>query len=304
MSFIPGFSSNKSADKSFSIVSIIPKSVKDKIPQSALDELASVKSSNDLKIKIDGLKTAINQLENVSVYMNYIPGFISDLLSKTSFSIVTIIPNNVKEKMPQSALDELASVKTADDLNKKLSGMKTALKQLENADAYMKNIPESVFQALNGKPINILSLIPENVKNQIPQTVLYELSKIKTEDDLNKKTAELKAAINTLSNKIEKTKKSRAELLEGIKSVKSAKVEMNETITKMIIMKKAIPGAFTTGKNNYIAEIDKSKEAIENEFQSTLNGGFKQVYLTVGLASLAALFILVLYRSRKEEQAE
>ena len=304
MNSIPGFSSQTSTGTSFSIVSMMPQSVKDKIPQSALDELATVKSSADLNKKIDGLKTAINQMESAAVYMKYIPDFVSKLLSRTSFSIVTLMPKSVKDQMPQSALDELATVKTAADLNEKISGMKTALKQLESATAYMKNIPDGVTQMLNGKSINIVNLIPKAVKDQIPQTVLDELSKIKTSDDLNKKIAELKTAIITLSNKIESTKKSQAELLTGIKAVKAAKVEMNGTIAKMKTLRKAIPGAFVAGKNNYITQIDKSKTAIENEFQKTLNGGFKQVYLTVALASLAALFILALYRSKKDENAE
>jgi hypothetical protein len=193
-------------------------------------------------------------------------------------------------------------------IGKGIAGMETgiaaqqsALKQLEGATVYMNLIPDFISQALSGTSFSIVTLMPQSVKAQMPQSVLNDLSKIKSAKDLNKKIEELKAGIKTLSLKVESTKKSRADLLTGIEAIKAAKVQMRDTIVKMGTLKEAIPGAFITAKNSYIAEIDKSKTAIENEFQSTLNGGFKQVYLTVAVASIAALLILAMYRSKKNE---
>ena len=76
---------------------------------------------------------------------------------------------------------------------------------------------------------------------------------------------------------------------------------MNDTIAKMTTLKDAVPDAFDKAKQNYIKEIDNSKSSLEKEFQNTLNGGFKQVYLTVTIASLIALIVLAFYKSSKDK---
>ena len=79
----------------------------------------------------------------------------------------------------------------------------------------------------------------------------------------------------------------------------AALAEMTDTTDKMTALKEAIPGAFETAKNNYLAEIENRRLPIETEFQKTMNAGYKQVYLTVTLSSAAALVILAFYRKKK-----
>ncbi len=88
----------------------------------------------------------------------------------------------------------------------------------------------------------------------------------------------------------------------AIEEMKQAQTQMKDTVTKMTTLKDAIPGAFKTAKDNYLAEIDKSKDKIEGEFQKTLNGGFKQVYLTVVVASVIALVLLAFYKKKKTSE--
>jgi MFS family permease len=83
----------------------------------------------------------------------------------------------------------------------------------------------------------------------------------------------------------------------AIQGMKMAKAQMTETIRKMTVLKEAVPGAFETAKTDYLKQIDAKKNVIETKYQDVLNGGFKQVYLTVFIASLLALLILQLYRS-------
>jgi hypothetical protein len=90
-------------------------------------------------------------------------------------------------------------------------------------------------------------------------------------------------------------------MVKAIYSIKLAKKDIEDTISKMTAMKDAVPGAFKTADINYLKEIDKLGGKIENEFQTTLNNGFKQVYLIVAISSLIALIILAFYRNRKEE---
>lgn len=84
-----------------------------------------------------------------------------------------------------------------------------------------------------------------------------------------------------------------------IDGMNNAVQQMTDTVDKMITLKEAIPGAFDTAKSDYLMEIDKKRGDIEEEFQTTLNNGFKQVYSTVAIASLLAMIILMLYKEEK-----
>lgn len=68
----------------------------------------------------------------------------------------------------------------------------------------------------------------------------------------------------------------------------------------MKALKEAIPKAFETGKDNYLTDIENSRDLIEDEFQTTLNKGFQEVYATVTIASLLALIVLMLYKEEKK----
>jgi len=86
-----------------------------------------------------------------------------------------------------------------------------------------------------------------------------------------------------------------------IDSINSAKSKLTDMLTKMTALNAAVPTTFDTAKSNYLAEIDKLQVPIEDEYQKTLNVGFRQVYLTVMIASLLAICILALYKSKKDE---
>ncbi|KNY29387.1 MFS transporter [Pseudobacteroides cellulosolvens] len=92
-------------------------------------------------------------------------------------------------------------------------------------------------------------------------------------------------------------------MLKTMDSMKLAKKDMEDTIFKINTMKAAVPGAFKTANEDYLREIDKISEKLESEFQTTLNEGFKQVYLTVSISSFIALIILAFYR-RKNGKVE
>ncbi|MDO5156583.1 MAG: hypothetical protein Q4D51_11525, partial [Eubacteriales bacterium] len=77
--------------------------------------------------------------------------------------------------------------------------------------------------------------------------------------------------------------------------------EMETLSSHMGEMRDAIPGAFDTALNDYIAEIDHNSDAIEECFQSTLNKGFSDIYLLTAITSVFALLILTLYRWNKEK---
>jgi hypothetical protein len=69
----------------------------------------------------------------------------------------------------------------------------------------------------------------------------------------------------------------------------------------MTALNEAVPNAFDVAKSDYLKKIDGKKDVMEQTYQDTLNGGFRQVYLTVLIAALLALVILQFYRDGKKQ---
>lgn len=181
-----------------------------------------------------------------------------------------------------------------------ISGQKTAVSQLEGVYSMITSSLPPDFPT--NTPINLLDYIPPYVLSSMPDDVINQLSEIGSIDELKETIDGLKNSINSLEAKVSENEKSRAGMLSGINSIKSARSEMKDTVLKMTELKKAVPSAFDTAKENYIKEIDKKGPQIESVFQSTLNEGFKQVYLVVAIACAIALIIFAFYKKRNIEE--
>lgn len=181
-----------------------------------------------------------------------------------------------------------------------ISGQKTAVSQLEGVYSMITSSLPPDFPT--NTPINLLDYIPPYVLSSMPDDVINELSEIGSIDELKETIDGLKTSINTLEAKVSENEKSRASMLSAINSIKSARSEMKDTVWKMTELKKAVPSAFDTAKENYIKEIDKNGAEIESVFQSTLNEGFKQVYLVVAIACAIALIIFAFYKKKNIEE--
>lgn len=75
------------------------------------------------------------------------------------------------------------------------------------------------------------------------------------------------------------------EAMGGASSMTSMKEMLTTTITQMKTLEDALPSAFATAKQTYLNEISAMSTQLEQVFQDTLNTGFKEVYLTVIIAS-------------------
>lgn len=164
--------------------------------------------------------------------------------------------------------------------------------------------PASVSADMSAGSVDVVSMIPESILSQMPQSVLDQLSEVKSVDDLDVKIAELEEAIWTLSNQVDSARASQSQMQVAIDSMADVKNQLTNMVNQMTIMKNAVPGAFETAKNDYLAAIDSQKTAIENEFQRTLNNGFKQVYMTVAIASILALIILAFYKKQPVHETD
>ncbi len=165
---------------------------------------------------------------------------------------------------------------------------------------------------------SILDMIPPDVKAKIPANVIEQLKDVKTPADLKAKIDSLESAKKALTSQVAILTKQRQdtlakmneaitkreEMLEAISSIEAAKVDMNDTISKMTALEKAVPAVFEEANKNYLAEIDKLAPKIESVFQNTLNAGFKQVYLATGISALAGMILLIFYRKNRKKSLE
>jgi EmrB/QacA subfamily drug resistance transporter len=183
-----------------------------------------------------------------------------------------------------------------------IAGMEQGIQAQEAALGQLQMVSDMFAQM--GNPalpptMTIADMIPATVKASMPQSALDELAKLKSVDDLHAKIAELQNAVNALDQKIADSKKSQADMVTAVAAMKATVAEMTALSAKMTTLNDAVPGAFVTAQANYAAEITKEGPQIEKSFQSTLNGGYKDVYLTSAIASALALLILVFYRRKK-----
>jgi EmrB/QacA subfamily drug resistance transporter len=181
------------------------------------------------------------------------------------------------------------------------AGSATAMPSTGSAPGAPSGMPPATTTGMSYGSVSVISMIPESALSQIPQSVLDELSDVKTVEDLDVKIAELDGAIGTLSDQVDQAKASQEQMKVAIDSMADVKNQMSNMVNQMTVMKNAVPGAFETAKNEYLQSIDQAKESIENEFQWTLNTGFKQIYLFVAIASVLALLILTFYRKNPQE---
>ena len=84
----------------------------------------------------------------------------------------------------------------------------------------------------------------------------------------------------------------------ALEGMKAAETQMQDLVTMMTELKAAVPTAFDTYQADYLTAIDNNSDKIESVFQTTLNEGFKQIYMTVTIASALALVILLFYKKK------
>jgi predicted nuclease with TOPRIM domain len=172
--------------------------------------------------------------------------------------------------------------------------LKTA--DVTNITERIKILSTRMFEEMTPE---VISKIQNGVQKGIDgiQSGITEMDKSNV--DLNTGVDKLTKQHKEMLVKIADTEAKRNDMLTAISSIESAKADMNDTFIKMTALKDAVPKNFQEANNNYIAEIDKLAPQIELEFQSTMNEGFKQVYLTTGIAGLIAMITLIFYRTKK-----
>ncbi len=329
-----GFIVHAGASIGTDVMNLLPKEVSlPKLPyaQEITDAFSQMKADPNIKEKLGSMDMPdLSTMTTMSINMSSSSGFTmpADLMELIQSSDVTTITQNAKTLA--SRMFELMTpdviIKIQDGLGSGIGGIGQGAAQLTDAIAKMQEGYDGIGKGIDGmsaaiqgqkaglsqlKTISdmllkqgiteipegksIADMIPAFVKPMIPKEALDELVKIKSMDELNAKTDELNTAIATLETKVAESEKSRADMKAAMDQMTATVLKMEDLQTKMGVLKGAIPTAFETAEENYLHAIDLKAAELESTFQSTLNGGFGNVYLSTAIAAVIALLMLAFY---------
>ena len=254
------------------------------------------KGINSLDKSIDELNTGYNKLSNAYEQIN--TGY--DKLS-TAYTKV----NSAYNKMNDAYI-------------KADKAMKDAIKNNKNSKYNMKGMKNNSYSTVGATYSNNKSSMKTKTKyenssseskmpnmEKMPANMTTMTSKL---DDMKKQVNTMKSKMDDMKSQMNTMKAQSNKMKSQLDSMKSALTSMKETSTsmkslkeKMIVLKNSIPNAFEEGEKSYLKEIDKRSDKIENTFQSVLNKGFKNVYLTTAVASILGLFLLFFYNDKSKK---
>ena len=254
------------------------------------------KGINSLDKSIDELNTGYNKLSNAYEQIN--TGY--DKLSAAYTKV-----NSAYNKMNDAYIKADKAMKDAIKNNKNskynMKGMKN--NSYSTVGATYSNNKSSMKTKTKYENISSESKMPNMEK--MPANMTTMTSKL---DDMKKQVNTMKSKMDDMKSQMNTMKAQSNKMKSQLDSMKSALTSMKETSTsmkslkeKMIVLKNSIPNAFEEGEKSYLKEIDKRRDKIENTFQSVLNKGFKNVYLTTAVASILGLFLLFFYNDKSKK---
>lgn len=270
--------------------------MKDKLAGVDLPDLASMQTvkfdmnSSDSNVKVPKELVDLMKTSDVTNITEHVKQFSSGMFDLTTPKVIKNIQGGVQSGITALTRNES---ELSDGIGQMQKGVDSQAEAIDQIQGLIDQIPTAAFtkgtgtgmgnpSVTSGSTFSIVDMIPETAKAAMSEAVLSELSSIKSLDELQTKLDDLKNAKQTLETQIT--------------TLETAKSGITDTISKMSTLEAAVPEAFVTAKNNYLAEIDKLSNKIEKTFQETLDNGFKQVYLTVTIASALGLLVLLLYK--------
>ncbi len=240
-------------------------------------------------------------------------GFIATAGMNVQGNLMALLPTEIKTPdLPymQELSEKLDEMKQNPMFAKQLEGMPdlTAMTSMKmDMNGGDMKLPEGTLEMLQSSDV---TTIVDNTKT-MAKTMFREM----TPGVIEKITAGLDKGIDGITSGIEAMKSASvpanmpAGMPAGMSSDASSGVpagavpavieaiaEMETTADHMEELKNAVPAAFDTALNEYLAEIDKQGDALEQCFQDTLNEGFFNIYLLTVITAAVALLVLVFYK--------
>lgn len=212
----------------------------------------------------------------------------------------------------QSGIDEMEAGKA--ELQKGIDGISQGIAGMEQGLAQQDEVIAAMEQILAGDIIGGIKRLSSIDASGAPEGMGDNMS-IADIAKLPQKLNELKAARAELAQKIEDTKAQRAEMENALKQMSAAQDELRNSQqdakaqqalmlraqTLMAEIRDQMPEYFDGIKDEYMAAIDENSEEIEAVYQSTLNTGYRNMYLFLVAVNVLGLALLALYKEEKRK---
>ncbi len=233
-------------------------------------------------------------------------------------TLLDVVPPAVRTRLPAAAQAQLATMTSVADLQTAITGLQGAMAglqaqrtELATAQAQLKAGAAQLGGARTALVAQRAALQQQrdallaartNLAKQRNDLVAQRSALIRQRNDLTKQRADLIQARTDLVGKLAEVTQSRADLTTARTEVSAARDDLIETVRKMTVLRDAVPGAFQQAQRDYLAQIDARGPQLEATFQSTLNGGFRDIYLTTGIVCVLAMGLLLLYPARRRDE--
>jgi len=274
---------------------------------------------------LDSLKTAdatniTEKVKEVSVYMfdKNTPGVVSDIESGVDTGITNMQKGidgmSEGEKGLKSGISSINSA--ISKMEKGRDGLRTALQQMETAIASQDAAIAQMSAAAGTYTPGVITLGTDSAQassassqdqsaagteiTAVQPSVQAQLNALTaSRAELAQKLADTKVQKNGLDSSISKLEVKKSEMLESLAALGEEKAKLTNVQNKTREIKVEVPKAFAKSKNDYLTKIDSMRTEIEDLFQSILNVGFKQMFITVFAANMLGFLMLIFYKDKK-----
>lgn len=268
---------------------------------------------------ISGIRQGISQINTAQTQMKNtrtsLESFASDTLPG-GMSAASLIPQSVKNDMPQTTLDALSKITSRSQLASQITAMEQAYdaipdhetpeaRVLSTAIDQMKATQSTLNTLAAGRipqSMSLLDMMPSSAKSNLSADTKKKIAQIHSVSDIDKSITDMDQAKKEMNASIKTMESSRVEMKTAMVKMSVTASELADLHDKLGALRDAVPGAFEEGKQNYLISIDERKDTIEAVFQNTLNKGFEDIYLLVAVSSAVAILLLLGYSGRKEKQ--
>lgn len=110
---------------------------------------------------------------------------------------------------------------------------------------------------------------------------------------------ELIAQRSQMQSALAEMRSGRLSMLDAIATMQDQLALMQRAQVLMTEMHDGIPGVFQSVETEYLTRIEDNGEQIENVYQSTLNSGYRNMYICTGIFNVLGLILLFFYKDDK-----
>lgn len=279
------------------------------LPAELLDSLQSADVTN-----------ITDKVKEVAVYMfdKNTPGVISEIESGVDTGITNMQKGIDGISEGENGLKSgVSSINSAiSKMEKGRAGLQTAIQQMETALAAQDAAIAQMSGASGANTPGVMTLGTNSAQTSPAPSQDQSAAATESSDGQSAMQAQLAVLTSSraeLAQKLEATKAQKkgldssvlklevkkSEMLDSIAALGEEKAKLTNAQNKTKEIKVEVPKAFDKSKNDYLAKIDSMRTEIQNLFQSILNMGFKQMFMTVFAANMLGVLMLMFYKDKK-----